>query len=364
MALRRKKQKERKEKVIATKSDLIGFLGGLPVKLDRMMKDGTVLREKLRNDIDVLLDQELRNQKERIDKIPVWNKLYRGQRKQREPGLANVATPIPRILTEATVVRLFEGLHNQPRLWIAKPVRDPEATDEENEMWEKIARNLEDDMDWWQRDIDLRKKLFDPIMQSVKIGKGIIMMWPKSKKRAVVRYATDAEVKNKDLHTFKLPGGQNAIKTVVTESQQPDVFGISREDWVQSTDEYDLQKATLCGFRTYLRKPDVELRVKQSLYDSIEAKKLIAGDEIDEAKKERAVSEKKEIQNYKRDKFAIWQLFYKFDVDEDGEEDDIVIWYHPESKAILRCCSSAVLEYVVSANLTSCRISSRGVSST
>ena len=331
------KRKKQKEKVTATKSELVGFLGGLSVKLDRMMKDGTILREKLRNDVGELLDQELRNQQERMDKIPVWNKMYRGQRKAREPGLANVATPIPRILTEATVVRLFEGLHNQPKLWIAKPVADPNATEEENEMWENIARNLEDDMDWWQRDIDLRKKLFDPIMQSVKIGKGLIMMWPKSKKRAVVRYATDAEVKNKDLHTFKLPGGQNAIKTVTTESQQPDVFAISREDWVQSTDEHDLQKAVLCGFRTYLRKPDVELKVKQSLYDSIEAKKLVAGDEIDESKKERTVSEKKEIQDYKRDKFAIWQLFYKCDVDEDGEEDDIVIWYHPESKAILRC---------------------------
>jgi len=341
VAQKKGKVPTKKEKVSATKQDLVGFLGGLSVNLDREMNDGTILREKLRNEVGLLLEQELTNQQERMDKIPVWNKMYRGQRRAREPGLANVATPIPRILTEAIVVRIFEGLYNQPKLWIAEAVKMADEAKEEYEVWEKMAMELENDMDWWQRDINLKKKLFDPILQSVKIGKGVVMMWPKSKKRTVVRYATPAEIKSKDVPTFKLknsPGGMtHGVKTVTTVSQQPDVLSISREDWMQSTDSYDLEDALLCGFRTYLRKPDVNLRVKQGLYDTLEADKLIAGDEIDEAKKERAVSEKKEITDHTRDKFAIWQLHYKCDVDEDGEEDDIIIVYHPESKAILRC---------------------------
>ena len=328
--------KKKEKEIVATKADLIGFSGGLPVDLDRVMKNGQVLREKLRSEIGTLLSQELENQQELIDQIPIWNRLYRGQRDDRGPGQSNVATPIPRILTDAIVVRVFEGIDSQPELYTAKATKLSDPQEGEYETWEKIASELENDINWWATDIDLRRKLFSPIMQSVKIGRGIVMMWPKSSKRTIVRYATDAEVKNKDVPTFKLANGQDGIKVVSTVSQQPDIFPISREDWVQSTDEPDIQKALLCGFRTYIRKPTVDLRVTQGLYDEVESKRLVGGDEIDEVKKERAESEGKVIEDSKRDKFAIWQLHYRSDVDEDGEEDDIMIWYNIASNAIIR----------------------------
>ena len=163
------------------------------------------------------------------------------------------------------------------------------------------------------------------------------MMWHNSKKRTIVRYATEAEVSDKNIPTFKLKDGQNGIKQVITESQQPDVFSISREDWVQSTDSINIQKSRLCGFRTYHSKADVELKVRQGLWDSAEVQSLSGGDEIDETKKEIADSEKKRIPENIRDEFAVWQLHYRYDVDGDGEEDDIMIWYHPASRAIVRC---------------------------
>ena len=333
--------KKRKEKAVAIKSDEIGFKGGISVDLDRKMNDGTILRDKLRSEIDVTLDESLRDQSGRIEKIPVWNRMYRGHRKDR-PGRSNVATPIPRILTEAIVVRIFEGLYSSPKFWTATAVKIDGETSEEIKMWNKIALELENDMDWWSTDIDLKKKLFDPILQSVKIGRGLIMMWPKSKKRTVVRYASDKEIDNKNIKTFKAKNGQDLVKVVNTVSQQPDVFSISREDWVQSLDNFDLQKALLCGFRTYSRKPEIELRVKQGLYDSLETDRLMGGDQIDETKLARLESEKKELSDTKRDSFGIWQLHYRCDVDEDGEEDDIVVWFHPQSKAILRCIYNPV----------------------
>jgi len=327
-----------KEKEIpASKESLIGFVGGMNVNLDKEMKDGQILREKLRREIGTILPQELENQQELIDKIPVWNRLYRGQRDERGPGQANVATPIPRILTDALVVRVFEGIDNQPELFTAKATKLSDPEEGEYETWENIATELENDINWWATDIDLRRKLFSPIMQSIKIGRGIVMMWPKSSKRTVVRFATPEEVKNKNIPTFKLDNGKDGIKVVSTISQQPDIFPIPREDWVQSSDEPDINKALLCGYRMYLRKPEVDLRVTQGLYDEVESKRLVGGDEIDEVKKERAESEKKVIEDIKRDKFAIWQLHYKSDVDEDGEEDDIMIWYNIQSGAILRC---------------------------
>ena len=239
-----------KEKDIATtKESVIGFQGGMNVNLDRILKDGQVLREKLRGEIGTILEQELENQSELIDKIPVWNRLYRGQRDERGPGQANVATPIPRILTDALVVRVFEGIDNQPEMFTAKATKLTDPQEGEYEVWENIATELENDMNWWATDIDLRRKLFSPIMQSIKIGRGIIMMWPKQSKRTVVRFATPEEVKNKNIPTFKLDNGKDGIKIVSTISQQPDVFPISREDWVQSSDEPEINKALLCGYR-------------------------------------------------------------------------------------------------------------------
>ena len=333
---------DNKEQLVETKGDVIGFRGGLPVNLDREMKDGTILRSKLRNEIGTILEQELQNQQARIDKIPIWNRMYRGEREDRGEGRANVATPIPRILTDAIFVRVSEGLDNQPEPFTATPVIDPEATPEENEMWEKIAVELENDVNWWAKDINLREKLFDPIMQSVKIGKGIIMIWPKTKKRTVVRYATKKEIQNKELHTFKLGDGEQGIKIVTTESQQPDVFGISREDWVQSSNSPNLQDAKLCGYKTRYAQSGVDLKVTQGQWDEVETKRLVAGDAVDEVKKARAETQNLEIPDHISTEFDVWQLCYRFDVDEDGEEDDIIIWYNRESKALVSCIYNPV----------------------
>jgi hypothetical protein len=65
-------------------------------------------------------------------------------------------------------------------------------------------------------------------------------------------------------------------------------------------------------------------------------KKFHIGDQIDETKKQRAQAQGKEIKDHVHNKFEIWELWFKYDVDEDGEEDDIVIIFHRPSRTILR----------------------------
>ena len=326
-------KKEIEEVSEASKSDVIGFLGGLSVKLDKKLKStGNNLRDQLSMDLGQWLDDEIKNQETRISDISRWQRMYRGQREAKAspyPGCSNVAVPISRINTEAISVRVMDGFWSQPKFWIVQPKK---------EEFKEFAPLLEDDMDWWQKSVvGLRKKLFSPLMQAIKTGTGIIKMEHVSKKRSISRYATDEEAANPDIKTFKFANGQDGIKEVVTTFEGPDIFPISREDFVISSDATSIQDACFIGFKKYLKKPDIELRVRQGLFDKDEAAKLKLSDEIDVTKQDRAEEQGKEIPPNQRDKFEIWEIWLKYDVDEDGEEDDIVITFHPETKTILRC---------------------------
>jgi len=332
-------KKEIKQAEEASKSDVIGFTGGLSVKLDRRLKSSSEnLRSKLSLDVSQWLEDENRNQAERIENIAKWQRMYRGQREAKNTpyaGCSNIAIPVTRINTEAVFVRIVDGFWSQPKFWTVMP-QDQEDP-KENEMWEMVARQFEDDMEWWQQTIDMKGKLLSPLMQAEKVGRGIVKMEYVSRKRTVTRYARKEEADNPDIQTFKLSDNQHGIKEVVTEYEGPDLFPISREDWVQSSDSTNIQDAFFVGFRKYLREPEIMARVHQGLYDKAEAKKLLAPDEIDETKLSRAEEQGKEIPPGQKDKFEIWELWFKYDVDEDGEEDDIVVTFHPETRTILRC---------------------------
>ena len=155
-------QKESEEAVEASKSDILGFQGGLSVKLDKKLKPtGENLRDKLSMELGQWLDDEIKNQETRIADISRWQRMYRGQRPPKNipyPKCSNVAVPISRINTEAISVRVIDGFWSQPKFWIVQPKK---------EEFEEFAPILEDDMDWWQRSIvGLRKKLFSPLMQA------------------------------------------------------------------------------------------------------------------------------------------------------------------------------------------------------
>jgi hypothetical protein len=314
-----------------TKSDEEGFAGGLPINLDREMKSGKKLRDELESSVGKWLDQELDAQKDRIDKLSKWNKQYHGIKPAKNypyPGCNNTSINISMYHVDTNAVRIYDAVWSQKKLFIVQGKKAP-FTD--------MAPMLEDGLDWWQRSIvDLKAKCFSPIMQSIQTGTSMVKMDYVRRKRTAYRYATPDEEVLKPEGTFKLPNGQMGVKQVLTTYDGPDVFPISREDWVISSDAASVQDAFLCGFRTYLRKPEIEVKCKQGLYFEEIAEKLVNSDEIDDTKKERAEASFKEIRSDEKGKFEIWELWLRYDVDEDGEEDDVVITYHRASKTILR----------------------------
>jgi hypothetical protein len=92
----------------------------------------------------------------------------------------------------------------------------------------------------------------------------------------------------------------------------------------------------MVGFRTYLRRPQVKARIASGLYYPEIWDAITKGEEVDETKQDRAKAQGTEISAVKEKPVEIWELWLKYDVDNDGIEDDIVVVFHPKTKTICR----------------------------
>lgn len=330
------KEKPQKESVAESKYDYDGFRGALPVNLDRTLASGGKLRDELTNHVKQLLEQELANQKPRLNKIKDWEDNYKGVRKAKEypwPNAANVCVPITRSDTDAVHVRLVDSIFNKRKVWMVR-AREPQYVG--------LDRDMEEALDWFQRNIlKFQVQMTSPLIQCIKTGTGIIKIGWQSKKRTVYRYATPEELSNSEIPKFSLPGTDSkAVKVVQSLYEGPQIYPIPREDFVCSADATTIQDAYMVGFRTRIRLPQLRLRAKQGIYDKDAVDKVLTpSSKVDETKEGRATRQEKEIKYIVDDSKPtdVWELWFQYDVDEDGEPDDIVVSVHRDTGTILRC---------------------------
>ena len=330
-----------------TKSDLEGWRGGLRVKLDRRMKDGATLRDVLSLHLAETLALELKNHEQRIQKLKVWNNQYKGKKQKKSfphPNAANVAIPLTRSNADTIHVRLDDSVWNKRKIFLLKS-RDPEKVNE--------VRDYEDALEWVCKNmIHLKDRMRPSQQESVKFGTGCGKIVFEKKVRPVMRYATPEEESDKSIKKYSLAGtSRKAVKIVETTYEGPGVYPIAREDFLISSEATEIQDAYLVGFRTpYQRRHQIRAKVKQGLYDKAAVDRLLGdeanatdsepvsgtADDFDETKKARAESKSIELQKTSYEKpFEIWELWLRYDVDDDGEEDDIVLTFHRGSGEIL-----------------------------
>ena len=311
-----------------TKTDVEPFLGGCRVNLKKKIK-GTPLRETLGKEIDNILSAELRNQEKLVKKIEKWNKQYRGIKKERKPTQANTAAPYTRSRVDSIAVRLIDLIFSQQKVWVLRPLEEW-AVD--------LAPKLEDGLEWWRKHVaDFRTTIYSPLLQCIKAGTGILMVDYERQKRTQYRYATPEEKKDKKIKKYRTGEGEDLVKVPTTIYDGPVLRAISREDFIISSDATTIKDAYLCGYRTYVPRSTFDLRVKNKYYDIDEEEaKKITGDELDETKQARISDSNKDYEPHLYERVEIWKLWYKYDVDNDGEADDIILEFHPESGQLLK----------------------------
>jgi hypothetical protein len=234
------------------------------------------------------------------------------------------------LAVDTVFVRIIDAIFNKTKVWIVK-ARKAEFID--------LAKEVEDGLDWFQRNVlHLKKKLMSPLMQGLKTGTGIGELVYEEKRRTVYRYATPEEEKDPAVHKYPLPKtSTKGIKYTQELYAGPNFYPVSREDFILSSDATEIEDAYLVGSRFTLRRKQLESRVRQDLYDREPVEKITAPDQPSDQRKARAKVDGKEIETVPyTDPYELWKLWLRYDVDEDGEEDDISVIWHPSSGQILR----------------------------
>lgn len=306
------------------------FDGGKSIDLDRVMDGGGTVEEALSREMSTILEKGLSNQQGLIDKISKWQRQYIGDKDEKThpySGCSNIAIPLTRWLIDTVLVRVIDVIFGQKKVWILRATK-PE--------FKKLISKFEDGLDWWQKYIlKFREKIFSPLMQGVKMGTGIIFFKYVKQQRFSYRYATDTEKTDRNVKKYKTAEGESLVKKPITTFEGPNIFPVSREDFVIDSEAATIDDARLVGFRTYVWKSEIESKVRQGIYREGIIEHL-RGDSIDDTKKTRAEVQEKVVEEFDKDRPQIWELWTRFDVDDDGEEDDIVITFHKETGTILR----------------------------
>jgi len=315
---------------IAPKAFEQDFDGGKSIDLDRVMDGGGTLEEALKSEMSTILEKSLSNQQGLIDKISKWQRQYRGDKDEKThpyEGCSNIAIPLTRWLVDTVLVRVIDVIFGQKKVWIIRA---------KNAQFKPLVSKLEDGLDWWQKHIvKFRDKIFSPLMQSVKMGTGIVKFDYVKQQRLAYRYATPEEKKDRTILKYKTAEGELLVKRPSTTYEGPNIFAVSREDLVIDSEAATIDDARLVGFRTYPWKSKIESKVRQGIYREGIVEHL-QGDSIDDTKKTRAEVQDKQVEEFDKDRPEIWTLWTRYDVDDDGEEDDIVVTFHKETGTILR----------------------------
>ncbi|MGB7060929.1 MAG: hypothetical protein WBF13_01075, partial [Candidatus Zixiibacteriota bacterium] len=277
--------------------------------------------------------------KKLVRKIQQWNKQFRGIKKPKTnpyPGCSNVAVPVTRTFTEAVLYRLLDAIFSQKKIWMVKTL-DPSVVSPED------ATKIEDALDWWQKHIlKFRKVIFSPLMQDVKIGTGAAMFEHCREQKTITRYATEAEIKDKNIKNYRARNNALVVKVPITTYEGPKLVPIPREDLFFTSDATEIENAKLAGYK--VRMPDYEFkrRVHQKNKDGErmypitkeEEEAILLGDELDETKVKRIEDSNKDYEEQYKD-IDVHVCWLKHDVDGDNEADDIKVSFHLRTGIVL-----------------------------
>jgi hypothetical protein len=320
------------------KSDVNYYPGGIDINLKRIMKSGETLETVLTSHIQEVLDQELLNQEKLVKNIARAERQYSGRKKTKTfpwYGSSNISTQDTRKNVQTLAVRVLDAIFNRKKIFIVK-ANKPELVEK--------ARDIENAMDWFFKHIiRLKEKIMSPLIQSIKCGTGIVHICWEQKRDTIYRYATEEEREDSSVHKYAVGGSkEKVVKDIQTYYEGPQWIPVPREDFMISSEADNIKDAKMCGFRTYSTLAECRATERSGRYIKGSCDKLF-DDKYDEVKESRAENQGKDltppITNRPVEK---WTLWFKFDVDEDGEPDSIVVTYHSLSNVIMKAIYNPV----------------------
>lgn len=316
------------------RGDVQDWPGGRPVNLDRKTAGGKTVREELSAHLKETLDQELKNQEGLVAKLKRWQKLYKSEKRgnRPKPWMADVSIPVARKISDSIFVRIHDMVWNKVRVFLfrARGQGTPELN-AKMAIWERAFNN------YIRNDLGLKEKMIFPTRQAVNSGTGVVKIVYETKNKTIYRYASDEDKLNPATKKYRLPGTKD---TVVKEPsivfRGPNVYPVDRARFVISSDALSIEDAYLVGFSFDKRKKQLETLAAKGIYDKSAVGKLSAS-RPDENAEDRAKAAGTELRKTPyTEPYTLYEIWFRYDVDGDGEEDDIVVTFHRESGEILK----------------------------
>ena len=316
------------------RGDVIDWKGGRPINLKKTLKSGKTVGETLSSHLKETLEQELKNQEGVIAKLKKAHKLYKAEKRgaRPKPWMADISIPVARKISDTIFVRIQDMVWNKLRIFVMKARGT--ATKEINDkiaIWEKAFNH------YVKNDLHLKEKMIFPTRQAVNSGTGVAKIVYETKNKTIYRYASDEDKLDTTVKKYRVPGTKDpVVKEPSIVFRGPNVYPIDRARWVISSDALSIEDAYICGFSFDRRKSQLDAFASKKIYDE-EAVSKLTTTKADEMTDARATSAGMALDKTKyTDPYTLWELWLKYDVDGDDEEDDIVITFHKESGQILK----------------------------
>ena len=316
------------------RGECIDWQGGKPINLKKKSKSGKSVGDELSSHLKDVLESELKNQEKLIANLKRWHKLYKAEKRgaRPKPWMADVSIPIARKISDTIFVRIHDMVWNKLRVYLFRP--RGQGTKEQNDkmsIWERAFNN------YIRNDLNLKEKMVFPTRQGVNSGTGVAKIVYETKNKTIYRYSSEEDKYNPAVKKYRLPGTKD---TVVKEPsivfRGPNVYPIDRARFVISSDALSIEDAYIVGFSFDKRKSQLKTLAARDIYDKDAVDKLTAS-KVDDVLETRATSAGMSLDKIQyTEPYTLYELWLRFDVDGDGEEDDICVTFHRESGQILK----------------------------
>jgi len=322
-------------------------------ELRKQIKFATGKKEEL---IKYLQEQYTRADSDRrglIEKCKLWHQQANSRRLRPDAGPqdSNIDMPLTRKRMTQNSSRLKNPILQQPNIYTCKPRNAKEGS-------RKLSIEVENALDYMTDRFDFREFLDDWIEQFQTFPCGIVktpFVYIKEKFNRWdeisfedYEYFNDGSPESKKFTTLERTtegGPKYYLEVEETVDTKVGCFPevVPFEDFIVPKGTADVDTASIIFHRIYLNDSELKARINNGMYD----------DKWDKVPMDKAVGKPNEVRdrlitpidsgekNVQSDstynlQHCILECYLSFDVDDDGQEEEILVTYHPEKKVLLR----------------------------
>ena len=254
-----------------------------------------------------------------VEKWRKWRRISEGRPEQERKsypwdGASNVTVPITMTSTHGIFAMLKNIFGNRDKFW---KVDDMKKNFEQARVFEAAINAVGDTRDH----MDLRHNNNSIFYDLARMGTQFVK----------IPWITDSV-------TFKRHSASGGVETVTrTRRNSPAIIPIRLENFLTRPYWYDIQRAPWIGDLVPLMEHELLQRSQNAIYsaDAVDEVLKDATAEFDENEKESLGRQGIEI-NSDTKMYNIVETYVFWDIDGDGIPEDLKLWFHPGTKALLR----------------------------